>query len=213
MRLFFCIIFIFVMVQTTFAFDFVIVQYKGGDMYNARDGVKNFLRELKRRTLIDVNLTPVELSLEDDTIFQHNFLFLNGHLPVVFSEKETKNLRKFILAGGFLFANDDYGMDESFRKAMRVVFPDMPLTEIGFNHPVYQSFYALKDGIPKIHEHYEGPPKAFGIFTEGRLAVFYAYNSDIGDGWDDPEVHQDPENKREEAFRMGVNIVVWSLSH
>lgn len=210
----FCIMILFILfiAQTLFAFDFVILQYKGGDMYNARNGVRNFLKELKRRTLIDVDLNPVELSLADEAIFQHSFLFLNGHLPVVFSEAEAVNLRKFILSGGFLFVNDDYGMDESFRKAMQKVFPENPLTEIGFNHPVYRCFYEFKSGIPKIHEHYEGQPRAFGIFPGGRLAVFYAYNTDIADGWDTADVHQDPEGKREEAFRMGVNIVVWALS-
>lgn len=195
------------------AFDLVIVKYKGGDHYNARDSVVNFLGELKKRTQIDVRLKPVELSLDEDAIFQHYFLFLNGHIPVVFSERERSALRKFVLNGGFVFVNDDYGMDESFRKEMRTVFPEYPLQEIAFSDPIYHCFYQFPDGLPKIHEHYTGAPKAYGLFINKRIAVFYDYNSDIADGWDFPEVHNDTADKREAAFRMGVNIVTYSLSH
>ncbi len=195
------------------AFDFVIVKYKNGDHYNARGEVKNFLSELKKRSNIEVNLSPFELSLEDNAIFQHDFLFINGHVPIELSERERVNLRKFLLNGGFVFANDDYGMDESFRKTMREVFPDNLMQEVSFPHPLYHSFYSFKNGLPKIHEHYEGAPKGFGLFIQNRLALFYAYNSDIGNGWDLPEVHGDPPEKREEAIRMGVNIVVYSLSY
>lgn len=195
------------------AFDFVIVKYKGGDFYNARAGVANFLAELKKRTGIDVKPRPVELSLDEDSIFQHYFLFINGHIPIVLSEKERSALRKFVLNGGFVFANDDYGLDESFRKEMKVVFPEYPLQEIAFSDPVYHCFYQFKNGLPKIHEHYTGAPKAYGIFINKRIALFYNYNSDIADGWDFPEVHNDTAENREAAFRMGVNIVMYSLSH
>ncbi len=194
------------------SFDFVILKYKSGDYYNARAGVGNFLIELKKRTTIDVNETPIELSLEDENLFNYYFLFLNGHVPIQFSEKEKLLLRRFVLNGGFLFANDDYGMDESFRKVIKEVFPDYNLIEIDFNHPVYHIFYNFNQGLPKIHEHYEGAPRAYGIFINGRLAVFYDYNSDIADGWDSPEVHNDPPEKREAAFKMGINIVIYSLS-
>jgi hypothetical protein len=196
-----------------YSFDFVIIKYKSGDYYNAREGVKNFLMELKKRTGIDVNETAVELSLDDDAVFQHYFLFINGHVPIGLSAAEGANLRKFVLNGGFVYANDDYGMDESFRKALKEIFPDYPLQEVDFGNPIYHSFYELKEGVPKIHEHYEGAPKAYGLFMNGRIALYYTYNSDIPDGWDPPEVHNDPVSKREEAFRMGVNLVVYSLTH
>lgn len=195
------------------SFDFVILKYKGGDYYNARDSVANFLSELRKRTKIDIKPKAVELSLDEDAVFQHYFLFLNGHIPLSFSEKERAALRKFVLNGGFVFANDDYGMDESFRKEMKLVFPEYPLQEISFDDPVYHCFYQFKNGLPKIHEHYEGAPKAYGIFVNKRIALFYDYNSDIADGWDFPEVHNDTADKREDAFRMGVNIVIYSLSH
>lgn len=211
-RLKFVIIFLF-LIQIIYGFDFVIVKYKSGDYYNARDGVKNFLSELKKRTVIAVNPALIELPLDDKEIFRHHFIFINGHIPITLNETEKRNLRQFVLNGGFVFANDDYGMDESFREIMKEVFPDYPLQEIDFKNSIYSCFYHFKNGIPKIHEHYEGPPKALGIFVNNRIALFYAYNSDIGDGWDDPEVHNDPPEKREAAFRMGINIVVYSLSY
>lgn len=196
-----------------YSFDFVIVKYKGGDYYNAREGVKNFVLELKRRTSIDVNTNLFELSLDDKEIFLHHFIFINGHIPLDLNDSEKRNLRQFVLNGGFVFANDDYGMDESFRKLIKTVFPDNPLQEVSFDHPIYQAFYHFREGLPKIHEHYDGPPKAFGIFIDGRIGLFYDYNSDIADGWDPPEIHNDPEEKREQAFQMGINIAVYSTSY
>jgi len=204
---------LFSLTKSISAFDFVILKYKSGDYYNACEGVRNFLKELSKRTTIEVNENPLELSLEDPALFNHYFLFLNGHVPLELSEKEKLNLRKFLLNGGFLFANDDYGMDESFRKMIKDVFPEYSLTEVNFSHPIYNVFYKFPEGIPKIHEHYEGPPKALAIFIKNRIAVFYAYNTDIADGWDLPEVHKDPPEKREAAIRMGINIVMYSLSY
>ncbi len=213
MKILFGLIPLFFIPLQFYAFDIVIVKYKGGDYYNARNEVKRFLSELKNRTSIDINETVFELTLDDDSIFQHYFLFINGHEPIRLSEKEKNNLRKFVLNGGFVFANDDYGLDESFRKTIRETFPDYPLQEIAFDHPVYHIFYDFNEGLPKIHEHYEGPPKAYGLFVNSRIALFYDYNADIGNGWDAPEVHHDPPEKREAAIRMGVNVVVYSLSY
>ena len=194
------------------AFDFVILKYKNGDSYNARNGVQHFLTELGRRTTIETVLEPLELSLEDSAVFQHSFLFLNGHVPIYLTPKEKQNLKRYLENGGFLFANDDYGMDESFRKLITTLFPDNPIKEVPYTHEVYHTFYQFDNGIPKIHEHYDGKPYAYGLFINGRLAVFYTYNTDIADGWDDASVHQDPANKRESAIQMGVNIVVYALT-
>ncbi len=194
-------------------FEFVILKYKGGDYYNARAGVENFLGELRKRTTVETSPKPPELSLDDEAVFRRVFLFLNGHLPVSFSPAERANLRKFIEGGGFLFANDDYGMDESFRREMRDIFPEYPLREIPFDHAVYRILYSFPQGIPKVHEHDGGRARAYGIFIRGRLAVFYAFNTDIADGWDFAEVHNNPQETREAAIRMGVNIVLYALSH
>ncbi len=196
-----------------FSFDIVLMKYPRGDHYNSRKGVKLFLEEVKRRTSIEVNEKIFELSLDEVEIFEHYFLILNGHIPVDLSETEKKNLRLFLENGGFLFANDDYGMDKSFRKLMKEIFPDKTLTKIPFSHPIYNCFYSFPRGIPKIHEHDGGAPEGLGIFLGERLAVFYAFNTDIIDGWDPPEVHNDPPEKREEAIRMGVNIVIYSLQN
>ncbi|MGC8765533.1 MAG: DUF4159 domain-containing protein [Brevinematia bacterium] len=196
-----------------FPFDVVLIKYPKSDYYNARKGVSLFLKELKERTTINVNEKIFELSLEDIEIFEHYFLILNGHVPVELSEVEKKNLKIFLENGGFLFANDDYGMDKSFRKLMKEIFPDKPLVRIPFSHRIYHCFYHFQSGIPKIHEHDGGPPEGLGIFFGDRLAVFYAFNTDIMDGWDPVEVHNDPPEKREEAIRMGINIVVYSLEN
>lgn len=196
-----------------YAFDFVIVKYRLGDWYNARQGVKNFLAQLKQRTDIPVNTTAVELSLEDERIFEHYFLFINGHVPIKLNQKEQDNLRKFILNGGFVYANDDYGMDKTFRKLISELFSDYRFEEVSFKHPIYRSFYKFPKGLPKIHEHYKGAPKGYGLFIDGRLAVYYSANSDIADGWDYAEVHKDSKTKREEALRMGINIVIYALSN
>ncbi len=196
-----------------FSFQWVIVQYKSGDWYNARPSVMNLLKELEKRTTIEVDHKIPELSLEDERIFEYSFLFLNGHVPVVMNSKEKDFLRRYILNGGFLFINDDYGIDKSVREILSEVFPDYPLQDIPYNHPIYHSLYDFPAGLPKIHEHDGGAPRGMGIVINSRVCVFYAFNADIADGWDDESVHNDPMEKREQALRMGINIVIYALSH
>jgi hypothetical protein len=195
------------------SFEFVIVKYHLGDWYNARQGVRNFLAELQKRTTLRVNTTPIELSMDDERIFRYNFLFINGHVPITMNEREKANFRKFVLSGGFVFANDDFGMDESFRKLIGEVFPDYEFRPVPFNHPIYRIFYTFPEGLPKIHEHDGGPPEGLGIFVDGRLALYYAFNTDIADGWDFPEVHNNPPELIEKAYRMGVNIALYSQTY
>lgn len=195
-----------------FGFTFVIVQYTGGDWYNARAGVGVFLTELSARTTIDTEKKAVELPLSDTAIFGHPFLFINGHAPLLLNDRERHHLRQYILAGGFVFVNDDYGLDESFRKLCGEVFPEYPLTEVPWDHGIYSCFYRFDKGLPKIHEHDGGAPKGYGLFINGRLALYYAFNTDIADGWDPPGTHDDPPQVRESAVRMGINIVVWALT-
>jgi hypothetical protein len=130
---------------------------------------------------------------------------------VRFSPTERTALRDYLLSGGFLHADDNYGLDESFRAEIEAVFPDEELTEIPADHPVFRTFYDFPEGLPKIHEHDGKPPQALGIFRDGRLVVFYSYESDLGDGWEDAEVHEDSPEKREEALRMGVNLFLYAL--
>jgi len=207
---------IFLVIQfpaNLFSLTIGLVKYRGGDWYNNIDSVKNLLRYISERTSIKVDREPKLVSLESKEIFDCDILYISGHVPINFNETEKKNLRDYLINyKGFVFVNDDYGMDESFRKEIKKVFPEYNLEVVPFSHPIYNIFYKFTNGLPKIHEHDGGPPEGLGIFIEGELRLFYAYNTDIGDGWDSPEVHNDPENVREEAIRMGINIVMYALT-
>jgi len=193
------------------AVQIVRLKYEGGgDWYNDPDAIPNLAIEIEKRTNVEMVKEEKVLSLRDPEIFSYPMLFITGHGNIKFSEEEIKNLRRYIEQGGFLYADDDYGMDEAFRREMKKVFPDAELVEIPFSHPIYHLFYDFDNGPPQIHKHYKDkPPKGYGIFYAGRLAVYYTYNSNISDGW--TEAHQDPPEKREEAFRMGTNILLFSL--
>ena len=147
----------------------------------------------------------------DPALYDHPYLYMTGHGDVRFSAAERAELREYLTSGGFLHADDNYGLDESFREEIAQIFPDAELTEIPPDHPVFHTFYDFPEGLPKIHEHDGNPPQAFGVFHEGRLVVFYSYESDLGDGWEDEDVHGDSEDLREAALRMGVNLFLFVL--
>jgi hypothetical protein len=132
---------------------------------------------------------------------------MTGHGNVLFSDAEAENLRNYLIGGGFLHVDDNYGMDPYIRVAMKKVFPELEMIELPFEHPVFHQLFEFKNGLPKIHEHDGKPPQAFGLFWEGRLVFLYTYECDLGDGWEDPEVHNDPEEKRQQALRMGANLI------
>ena len=188
------------------------LQYDGGgDWYANPSSLPNLLSAVRERAGIPVarreaNVTPLDPALRD-----YPYLYMTGHGNVAFTAAERAALREYLLAGGFLHADDNYGLDESFREEMAQIFPDAELTEIPASHPVFHTFYDFPEGLPKIHEHDGNPPQAFGIFNEGRLVVFYTYESDLGDGWEDEDVHEDPPETREQALRMGVNLVLYVL--
>lgn len=183
----------------------------GGDWYNDPDALPNLAKELNRRTNITTYENEIVVSLTDDKLSNYPFLFLTGHGNIIFNDQEVLRLRNYLQNGGFLYADDDYGMDESFRREMAKVFPNQELVELPFSHPIYHMIYHFPNGLPKIHEHYEGPPKGFGIFYRERLVVFYTYNTNISDGW--TVAHNDPPEKREQAFQMGINIIAYVLTH
>lgn len=183
----------------------------GGDWYVSPTALPNLLSAIRERTGIPVaereaTVTPLDPGLSD-----YPFLYMTGHGNVSFTPQERAALREHLLSGGFLLANDSYGLEPAFRAEMREVFPDAPLVEIPSEHPVFRTFYEFPDGLPKIHEHDGEPARAYGIFHRGRLVVLLAHESDIGDGWEDPEVHGNPPEVREEALRMGVNIFLYVL--
>ena len=185
----------------------------GGDWYNGPTEIPNFARELKKRVKMNVSEKEKVVTLLDNDLYKYPFLFMTGHGNVSFTTQEVKALREYLEAGGFLYADDDYGMDTSFRRELKKVFPDAKWQEIPWNHPLYNGYYKFPKGLPKIHEHEPGPPKGLGIFIKGRLVVFYTFNTNISDGWDSPDVHNDPPEKREQAFRMGVNLLVYVLTN
>lgn len=203
-----------ILINLTFAQSFFIARLKyegGGDWYNDPDAIPNLAQELNKRTNIRTEVIDKAVSLTDEELFRYPFLFITGHGNINLSDAEVKRLRDFLTNGGFLYADDDYGMDESFRREMKKVFPENDLVELPFDHPIYHIIYDFPKGLPKIHEHYEGPPKGLGLFFQGRLVVYYTWNSNISDGW--TEAHDDPFEKRDVAFRMGVNIVAYALTH
>jgi hypothetical protein len=205
---------LFLVVSICFAQSFSIARLKyegGGDWYNDPDIIPNLARELNTRTNIKSDVTEKVVSLNDDNLFQNPFLFITGHGNINFSEAEVKNLRSFLSNGGFIYADDDYGMDEPFRREIKKVFLDIDFIELPSDHPIYHMIYDFPNGLPKIHEHYEGAPKGFGLFYQQRLVVFYSWNSNISDGWTD--THNDPIEKQEIAYKMGINIVAYALTH
>jgi hypothetical protein len=152
-------------------------------------------------------VTPLSPDLRD-----HPYLYMTGHGNVRFSDPERSALRAYLLAGGFLHADDNYGMDESLRSELRLLFPDNELVAVPLDHPIYSIVHALPDGLPKVHEHDGLPAQGLGLFHEGRLIVFYSYQSDLGDGWEDPQVHNDPLEIRERALMMGVNLFAYAVA-
>lgn len=183
----------------------------GGDWYNDPSAEVNLLKFIAQNTNIKTKPVYEFVDLSSGNIFAYPFLFMTGHGNVVFSDLEAEKLRTYLENGGFLYVDDDYGLDKAFRREIKKVFPDKDLVEIPFGYGLYNCMYDFRNGPPKTHEHDNKPPQGFGIFINGRLCVYYTYESNPSDGWADPDVHKDPPEKREEALKFGTNIVVWAL--
>lgn len=200
--------------QPRSAFKIGRLKYRGGgDWYNDPSAEINLLKFIKENTNIDVIPVYEFVDISSDNIFSYPFLFMTGHGNISFNEDEAKRLRTYLENGGFLYADDDYGMDKSFRREIKKVFPDKELVELPFSYGLFHCYFSFPNGVPKMHEHDGKPPQAFGIFHNGRLVVLYTYESNPSDGWADPEVHKDPKEKRQEALRFGTNIIVWTLTN
>jgi hypothetical protein len=184
----------------------------GGDWYANPSGLPNLLTFIRDRTGVAVAPRPATVRLTDPDLRSYPFLYLTGHGNIRLTDAEVEGLRRYLDAGGFLHADDNYGLDASFRREMSRVYPDAELVEVPHDHPIYRVVYAFPDGLPKVHEHDGHPAQGLGIFRGGRLAVFYSHESDLGNGWEDPEVHDNPPELREQALRMGVNLFVYALS-
>jgi hypothetical protein len=203
----------FILVILSFDITVARVKYRGGDWYNDPGIIPNLAEKVNERTKIRMNPEQAVISLGDPNLSNFPFIFLTGHGDIKLSSYEVECLQKWLINGGFLYADDDYGMNKYFRREIKRVFPGLQLEEIPFDHPIYHCFYNFKRGLPKIHKHNGKPPKGYGIFYKGRMVVFYTYETNISDGWADPWVHRDPEQKREEAFRMGINIIIYAMTH
>ncbi|NOT08678.1 MAG: DUF4159 domain-containing protein [Gemmatimonadales bacterium] len=183
----------------------------GGDWYANPSSLPNLLAAISQRTTLPVTAREKVVTLADADLWQIPYLYMTGHGNVRFGNAELATLRRYLQQGGFLHVDDNYGMDESIRRELGRLFPDRALVEVPLDHPVYHLVYEFPQGIPKIHEHDGKPAQGFGIFLDGRLVVYYSYQTDLGDGWEDPEVHKDPAEKREAALRMGVNLFLFAV--
>lgn len=189
-----------------------LLKYRGGgDWYanpTALPNLANFAND-KIGTYLNPDYATVEVGHPD--LFNYPFVHMTGHGNVVFDDQEAKNLRMYLLSGGFLHIDDNYGMDPFVRSAMKKVFPELDFIELPFDHPIYRQKYSFEKGLPKIHKHDEKPAQGFGLIWEDRVVCFYSYESDLGDGWEDQSVHNDPEDVRQEALKMGANLIQYAF--
>jgi hypothetical protein len=185
----------------------------GGDWYANPSSLPNLLDAIRSRTELRVARGERVVTLRDDDLWNLPYLYMTGHGNVRFSDEDLVTLRRWLRQGGFLHADDNYGMDESIRREIARLFPREELVEVPLDHPVYRLIYDFPRGIPKVHAHDNKPAQGFGIFLDGRLVVYYSYQTDLGDGWEDPEVHRDPPDKREAALRMGVNLFAYAVGY
>lgn len=189
------------------------LQYEGGgDWYGNPSSLPNLLAAIRERTSLPVEKTEARVTLLDDRLWDFPFLHMTGHGNVKFRDEEVIRLREYLLRGGFLHADDNYGLDESFRREMQRVFPDRPLVDVPLSHPVYHAVYDFPAGLPKIHEHDGKPARGYGIFIGSRLAVYYSFSTDLGNGWEDLETYNDSAALHEAALRMGVNLFVYAVT-
>ncbi|HSJ14908.1 MAG TPA: DUF4159 domain-containing protein [Longimicrobiales bacterium] len=189
------------------------LQYDGGgDWYANPSALPNLLRAIRERTGVAVAERPAQVKLTDPALWNYPYLYLTGHGNIRLSPEEVEILRRYLRQGGFLHADDNYGLDESLRRELRRVFPERELVEIPHDHPVYHVLYEFPQGLPKVHRHDGRAAQGLGIFEAGRLVVFYSYESDLGNGWEDADRYDDPPELREAALRMGVNLFLYALA-
>lgn len=192
--------------------EIAILKYGGGgDWYSNPTALPNLIRFCNENIATQIQTKPATVEVGSITIYQFPFLHMTGHGNVFFSEEEASNLRTYLLSGGFLHIDDNYGMEPYLRRELLKVFPDKELEEIGADHPIFDQAYKFPEGLPKIHEHDSKRPQAFGYFDQGRLVLLFTFESDLGDGWEDPSVHNDPEAIRLKALQMGANIVAYAF--
>ncbi len=185
-----------------------LVKYNGGgDWYANPTSLPNLVKFCNKKLKTTIATEVATVAVGSKEIFNYPFVHITGHGNIVLSAEETKNLRSYLMGGGFLHISDNYGLDKFIRREMKKVFPDNDFVELPVSHPIYHQKYNFPNGLPKIHEHDGKPAQGFGIIIKGRLVCFYDYQCDLGDGWEDADVHHDSEKKRNEALQMGANII------
>lgn len=194
--------------------EIAVLKYNGGgDWYSNPTALPNLINFTNRncKTAIDKNIVTVETG--DDIIYNYPILFMTGHGNVFFTDDDVLNLRKYLTSGGFLHISDNYGLDKYIRRELKKVFPKLELKEIPKNHAIYNQTFSFSNGLPKIHEHDKKPPQGFGLFYKNRLVVFYDYESDLSDGWEDAEIHNNSKETRQKALKMGANIIEYAFKN
>ena len=195
-----------------YSFKIGVLKYNGGgDWYANPTALPNLIQFCNKNLNTNINPSYDEIDIGNSELFNYPWVHLTGHGNVVFDSREVANLRAYLIAGGFLHISDNYGLDPFIRKEMKKVFPEADFIELPLNHEIYQTPYQFKNGLPKIHEHDNNTPLGLGLFYEGKLICFYDYECDLGDGWEDEEVHNDSEEIRTKALKMGANIVTYAL--
>ena len=198
--------------QETGKFQITRINYSGGgDWYSDPSSLSNLLEYVNKHTNVDVNIIETRAKIGDDIFYGSPYLYITGHGNIRFNDDEVIKLREHLLNGAFLHADDNYGMDQSFRREMKKVFPEKEWVEIPPSHKLFNLYYKFQNGLPKIHEHDNKRPQALGLFHENKLIVLYTYETDLGDGWEDANVHNNPEKTRELALKMGTNIILYSI--
>ena len=190
-----------------------LVKYNGGgDWYANPTSLPNLVKFCNQNLNTNINPEIATVDVGNKEIFNYPFVHLTGHGNIILSPDEAENLRNYLMAGGFLHISDNYGLDKFIRREMQKVFPELEFIELPFSHPIYHQKYDFKEGLPKIHEHDDNFPQGFGLIYKNKLVCFYDYECDLGDGWEDAEVHNDSETKRQEALKMGANIIKYSFT-
>jgi hypothetical protein len=179
----------------------------GGDWYANKTALPNLIKFCSQELNTNIQEEEDAVEVGSPALFEYPYVYMTGHGNVVFTTEEAANLRSYLIGGGFLHVDDNYGLDKFFRIELKKVFPDAELVEVPFNHPIYHQKFDFSNGLPKVHEHDGKPAQGFGIFYQGRLVLFYSYECDLGNGWEDQKVYNDPEAKRKEALKMGANLI------
>ena len=196
-----------------YSFKLAKLKYNGGgDWYANKTSLPNLISFCNQNLNMNIDREEAIVEVGSSELYSYPFVHMTGHGNVVFSEAEAENLRKYLTSGGFLHIDDNYGLDKYIRAEMKKVFPELNFVELPFTHPIYQQKYKFPNGLPKIHEHDNKPPQGFGLIYQGRLVCFYSFETDLGNGWEDKEVHNDPDEKHQAALRMGANILSYALT-